>query len=400
MDIDETEENGTEEENFAEMLAQSLAGGSGRLEPGQKIEATVLKITGDWIFLDIGKKGEGVLDRRELLDPEGQLKVAEGDCLSAFFLSASGGEMRFTTRLGGGGQDHSQLEEAWRSGIPVQGMVEKEIKGGYEVKLAGGARAFCPYSQSALRRTDAPEQFIGRHLPFRITQFTEKGRNVVVSHREILEEEQRQQREVLRESLREGMTVRGTINSLQKFGAFVDIGGVQGLLPMSEIGWGRVEDINEVLTVGQQVEVTIKSLDWEKNRFSFSLKETLADPWLQVPQKYPEGTLLTGKIARLTPFGAFVTLEPGVDGLVHISKLGGGKKIKHPREAVSEGQTLQVQVESIDRESRRISLTLPGTAKGEKEAPAEDYRQFLKEEAKPMGTFADLLQGKFSGKKK
>ncbi|MFA5516659.1 MAG: 30S ribosomal protein S1 [Desulfuromonadales bacterium] len=386
------------EEDFAALLEQSMVGSSSRLQPGQQIEATVLKLTADWVFLDIGQKGEGVLDRRELLDAEGNPTAGEGDRITAYFLGASGGEMRFTTRIGGGGSAQAQMEEAWRSGIPVAGTVEKEIKGGYEVKLAGGSRAFCPFSQAALRRAD-PEQFIGRQLPFRITQFSEKGRNIVVSHRDILEEEQRKQREGLRETLREGMTVRGKITSLQKFGAFVDIGGVEGLLPMSELGWGRVEDIHEVLTSGQDVEVTIKSLDWESNRFSFSLKETLADPWLQAPQKYPEGAVLTGKVARLDTFGAFVTLEPGVDGLVHISKLGGGKRIKHPREALSEGQTLEVQVEAIDRENRRISLTLPGAAKTEKEAPAEDYRQFLREEAKPMGTFADLLQGKFPKKK-
>ncbi len=397
MDEQDFEQN--EEEDFAELLKQSEVG-SRRLEPGQKIEATILKLTADWVFLDIGQKGEGVLDRHELLDAEGKPTVGEGERISAYFLGASGGEMRFTTRIAGGGQAQAQLEEAWRSRIPVEGTVEKEIKGGYEVKLAGGSRAFCPFSQAGLRRSDTPEQFIGRHLPFRITQFSERGRNIVVSHRDILEEEQQQQRAVLKEKLREGMTVRGTVVSLQKFGAFVDIGGVEGLVPMSEIGWGRVEDIHEVLSSGQEVEVTIKSLDWDNNRFSFSLKETLADPWLQVPQKFPEGSVLTGTVARLAPFGAFVTLEPGVDGLVHISRLGGGKRIKHPREAVSEGQQLTVQVESLDRESRRISLTLPGVAKAEKEAPAEDYRQYLKEEAKPMGTFADLLQGKFPGKKK
>ncbi|MBE0598390.1 MAG: 30S ribosomal protein S1 [Desulfuromonadales bacterium] len=385
------------EESFAELLAQSL-GETSRLEPGQKTEATVVNIAAEWIFLDIGQKGEGVIDRKELLDAEGTLTVQPGDRISAYFLGSSGGEMRFTTRLTGSA-GLAQLEEAWRSGIPVEGTVEKETKGGYEVRLAGSTRAFCPYSQSGQRRTDPPEQFIGRHLPFRITQYAERGRNIVLSHREIVEEERQRQREALRETLREGMTVRGTVSSLQKFGAFVDIGGVEGLIPMSELGWGRVENISEVLQIGQEVEVTVKQLDWEKNRISFSLKEASADPWLQVPQKYPAGSVHNGTVARLTPFGAFVTLEPGIDGLVHISRLGGGKKLKHPKEAVAEGQTLSVQIESVDRESRRLSLVPAGGGLESKEASSDDFRRQAQEGGKSMGTLGDLLKAKLPGKK-
>ncbi len=400
MDTDEKETNEIPEENFAQLLEQSLVGSS-RLQAGQKIEATILKITADWVFLDIGQKGEGVVDRRELLDDQGNLTVGEGDRITAYFLGASGGELRFTTRISGGGAGQARLEEAWRSGIPVEGTVEKEIKGGYEVRIAGTQRGFCPYSQSGLRRTDSPEQFVGRHLPFRITQYDERGRNIVLSHRAIIEEERQKQREALRETLREGITVHGTVTSLQNFGAFVDIGGVEGLIPMSELGWGRVEDVHQVLSPGQEVEVAVKSVDWEHNRFSFSLRETMADPWLQVPQKYPEGSVHSGRIVRLAPFGAFVELEAGIDGLVHISKLGGGKRIKHPREAVSEGQNLEVQVESLDRENRRISLAPVGAGQAEpKEAASEDYRKYLKEEAKPMGTLGDLLKARLREKEK
>lgn len=398
MERDDEDRQDGSEESFADLLARSMVD-TARLESGQKIEGTVVNITAEWIFLDIGQKGEGVVDRKELLDGEGNLTVHQGDRLSAYFLGSSGGELRLTTRITGGA-GLAQLEEAWRSAIPVEGTVEKEIKGGYEVRLAGAVRAFCPYSQSGLRRTDTPEQFVGRHLPFRITQFAERGRKIVLSHREILEAERQQQREALKETLREGMTVRGTVSSLQNFGAFVDIGGLEGLIPISEIGWGRVENIGEVLQVGQEVEVAVKQIDWEKNRFSFSLKETLADPWLQVPQKYPVGSLHTGTVARLTPFGAFVTLEAGIDGLVHISRLGGGKKIKHPREAVAEGQTLEVQVESLDRDARRLSLVPAGAGQtGKSEGQAEDFRQYAKEEGKSMGTLGDLLKAKLKGKK-
>jgi len=367
--------------------------GAVNLEPGQKVDAAVVKITADWVFLDIGQKAEGVLDRKELLDDEGNLTVEEGQTLSAYFLSRSGGELRFTTRIGSGKAGKAQMEEAWRSGIPVEGFVEKEIKGGYEVRLAGSLRAFCPYSQMALRG-GAPEQFLEKNLPFRVAQFSEGGRNIVLSHRALLEEERRKQREELQKSLREGMTVRGTITSLRDFGAFVDIGGVEGLLPISEVAWGRVEDIAEVLSVGQELEVVVKQVDWESNRFGFSLREAQADPWQRVPDRYPEGSRHAGKVARLTTFGAFVTLEPGVDGLVHISKLGGGKRISHPREVLSEGQSLEVRVESVDTEQRRLSLAPAGEEAGREAAELPASLQ----EAPSLGTFGDLLKAKFGGK--
>jgi small subunit ribosomal protein S1 len=172
MSKDDMEDNDTAgEESFADLLAKSFVE-AGRLEPGQKVEATVLKITGDWVFVDIGQKGEGVVDKKELLDADGQLKVAEGDRIPVYFLSSRGGEMRFTARVGGDA-GLGQLEEAWRGGIPVEGVVEKEVKGGFEVKVAG-RRAFCPYSQIALRG-GSPEEFVGRHLSFRIAQYGEGG---------------------------------------------------------------------------------------------------------------------------------------------------------------------------------------------------------------------------------
>lgn len=392
---DENDRDESGEESFAELLEQSFVD-SVRLKPGQRVEAKVLKITADWIFLDIGQKGEGVLDKKELFDPEGNLPVTEGDVLTVYFTSSRGGELRFTTRLGGSGAGSAQLEDAWRSGIPVEGTVVKEVKGGFEVKVPGAARAFCPFSQISLRRADKPEEFLGQTLPFRITQFGEGGRNVVLSHRALLEEEREKKREGLRETLQEGMTVRGTVTSLQNFGAFIDIGGIEGLLPISEVGWGRVDDIREALTVGQQVDVVVKSLDWEKNRFSFSLRETMADPWTQVPVKFPEGSVHTGKVVRLATFGAFVELEPGIDGLVHISKLGGGKRINHPRDAVAEGETLEVRVEGIDRDARRISLVPAEAARAQDQErrAVDDYRKKAAEEPKGMGTLGDLIKSR------
>ncbi len=214
----------SEEGSFAEMFEQSMVGKT-QLEPGQKIDAKVLQIGSEWIFLDVGQKGEGVLDARELLDEEGNLTVSVGDRVNAYFMSSKGGEMRFTTRLGGGSSGTAQLEEAWRSEIPVEGRIEKEIKGGYEIKLPGNVRAFCPFSQLGLRRQEDPAAVVGETLSFRISQFSEQGRNIVVSHRVILDEERLLQKAELMKTLKEGMMVSGTITNIRDFGAFIDIGG-------------------------------------------------------------------------------------------------------------------------------------------------------------------------------
>jgi small subunit ribosomal protein S1 len=401
--VEEVEE--TEDESFAELFKQSDEKGRSWLEPGQKLTGKVLKIGNEWLFMDTGQKGEGVIERKEFLDTDGNLTVSEGDIISAYFLSSSHGEMHFTTRIGGGassGGGSAQLEQAWQAGVPVEGVVEKEIKGGYEIKLGGTARAFCPYSQIALRRVENPEALIGTRLTFQISEYAENGRNIIVSRRSLLEEEQRRLKEEAQAGISEGMTVTGTITSLQDYGAFVDIGGLEGLIPVSEIAWSRVKDVREVLSVGQQLQVVVKSIDKEKDRISLSIKDTLADPWDLVLDRFPEGSFHSGTVARLDTFGAFVTISDGVDGLLHISKLGSGKRINHPREVVKEGEQIEVKIESIDRANRRISLALAGPARAaaEEEATISEFRRQADDAPKGMGTLADMMRTKTQRGKK
>lgn len=400
--LEQPNEEEMEGESFADMLEQSMKQKSSRLEPGQKVTARVLKVNAEWIFIDTGQKGEGIVDAKEFQDLDGNVTVKEGDSIAAYFLSSSHGEMRFTTRIGGGASGNTQLEEAFRTGVPVEGVVEKEIKGGYEIKLGGTARAFCPYSQMSLRRTDDPTAFLGTRLAFHIADYGEKGRNIVVSRRALLEEEQRRLKEEAAAGISVGMTVTGTVTSLQGFGAFVDIGGLEGLIPISEMGWSRIKDVSEVLSVGQQVKVVVKTIDREKERVSLSLKDTMTNPWDLAAQTYSEGSFHTGTVSRLAPFGAFVTLADGIDGLIHISKLGAGKRILHPREVVKEGETIEVKVESVDRAERRISLSLAGVARAaeEEEATLADFRRQAEETPKGMGTLGDLLRTKSQRKKK
>ncbi len=389
------------EESFAEMFEKSFKK-QGKLEPGQMVEAVIVKISADWVFLDLGGKGEGYLDKKELLDEAGKLPVKEGETIRAYFVSSENNELHFTTKIGAGPGKQAQLEDAWRNRIPVEGTVAKEIKGGFEVRIGGSVRAFCPFSQMGIRRDEQQADYIGRSLTFMIAEYGEDGRNIVLSRKPILEEEKQNKKSALKEMLKEGMRVMGKVTSIQKFGAFVDIGGVEGLLPVSEIAWTRTEKVGDVLSVGQQVEVIVKKLDWENDKFSFSLKDALPDPWESVAEVFPIGSFHRGTISRLAPFGAFVTLKEGVDGLIHISKLGAGRRINHPREVVKEGQSVEVQVESVDQAQRKLSLALADVKRAEEEEAAtlKEYKQQAESEPKTMGTLGDILKAKMEKKKK
>ena len=403
--VEDRKNEPNEEMSFAELFDKTEVRRD-FLTPGEKIEATIVKITQDWIFLDLGGKSEGYMDRKELADEEGNLSVKEGDSLTAYFLSSKFNEKLFTTKIGAGDSARTYIEEVWRNGIPIEGVVEKEIKGGFDIKLVGDMRGFCPYSQMDIQRVDNAKDYIGRRLLFRITEYGERGRNIILSNRAILEEQKKKEGEALKTTLNEGMIITGTVVSIRDFGAFLDIGGLQGLLPISEICWDRVEDIHERLSIGQTLDVAITKLDWQKNRISLSLKETLADPWNEVLAKYPEGTFHRGTVVRLMKFGAFVNLGPGVDGLIHISKLGKGKRITHPSDAVKEGQAIEVRIDTIDRDQKRISLSIPemepqegGSIKIEKDT--EDYyREYVEKAPASMGSFGDIMKRKMEEKKK
>jgi len=385
-----------DEKSFQELLEEESIQNS-YLRPGQKIEALIVKITPDWIFLDLGGKTEGYLERRELQDEEGNISVHEGDRISAYFLSSKHNEKLFTTHIGSGSTAQSFLEEAYENDIPVEGFVDKEIKGGFEIKISGNVLGFCPYSQMGLQKEDA-QTYLGKKMIFQILEYGEKGRKLVLSSRILLEKEQKEKREARKETLSEGMTLKGKVVSLHSFGAFVDLeDGISGLIPMSELSWGRIDNIHDVLSVGDEVEVKISRIDREKDQISLSLKECLPDPWDTVDQLFFEGSVHSGRIVRLTNFGAFVNLMPGIDGLIHISKLGKGKRIQHPREVAAVGQTLDVKIEQVDRSQKRISLA---PIQGKKEEvktsePEENYTSYVPQAtSSSFGSLGDMFQTK------
>jgi small subunit ribosomal protein S1 len=389
-----------DEENFAEMFEKSLKK-QGKLEPGQMVEAAIVKISPEWVFLDLGGKGEGYLDKKELLDENGAVSVREGDTIRAYFVSSQNNEMHFTTKIGSGPGKQSQIEDAYRNRIPVEGTLVREMKGGFEVRIGGSIRAFCPFSQTGFRRDENQAGYMGKSLSFMIIEYGENGRNIVLSRRPILDEEKRTKKEELKAKLTEGLKIRGKVTSIQSFGAFVDIGGIEGLLPISEISYSRTEKVGDILTKGQDVEVIIKKLDWDANRFSFSLKDTLPDPWEAVIEAYPIGSYHPGTVSRLAPFGAFVTLKEGIDGLIHISKLGAGKRINHPREIVKEGQAVEVKIEAVDRAARKLSLSLAEVSRAadEEAQTVKDYKQQSGDDQQTMGSLGDLLKAKIDQKK-
>jgi small subunit ribosomal protein S1 len=260
-------------------------------------------------------------------------------------------------KLAKGVRDRELLQEAARSRIPVEGRVIERNKGGFTVEVAG-LRAFCPISQIELRFCDNPDVHLGQRYSFLITKYEMEGRrpDVVVSRKALLQAEADRLAEELRKTLKEGDVVSGTVVNIRDFGAFVDLGGLEGLLPISELSHSRVGKVSDVLSVGEEVHVQVVSFDRAKDRISLSLKRLEADPWDEAMRDFPQGTRLMARVVRLQPFGAFVELTPGLDGLIHVSNMNAPERVQHPRDLLKEGQEVQVEVLSVDPEKRRIAL--------------------------------------------
>lgn len=396
-------------DSFAALFSQSEEKTLRKLSPGQKIKATVVGIDKETVFLDVGTKSEGIVEASEFIDENGELSISPGDQVEVYCLKSGAGGQIFTAKLGSGASS-AHLEEAYHNSVPVQGFVKAEIKGGFEITLSGNVRGFCPFSQMGLRRVEnAAETYLETHMSFLITKFEAGGRNIVLSARLLQEEERQLKKEELQEVLEEGQSIEGTISAIRPFGLFVDIGGIDGLVPISEVGWSRVENLEDTYSIGQQVQAVVKGLDWENDRISLSIKETLEDPWEAAVKNLSEGKAYVGNVARLAQFGAFVTLAPGVDGLVHISKLGGGRRINHPKEVLEAGQNLEVIIEAIDPANKRISLVPSDyvSLEDEEEKERREYKDYRsnrtgpkKEAAKDsMGSFGALLKSKLEEKK-
>ncbi|MBE6350999.1 MAG: S1 RNA-binding domain-containing protein [Spirochaetaceae bacterium] len=359
-----------------------------KIEIGQEIETTIVAINKEWIFLDLSTKTEGVLNAAELLDTDGNLTVQEGDSIKVFFVGEKNGEMIFTTKIKTEGKDTSSLENAYKNRIPVEGKVEKEIKGGFEIKF-GSIRAFCPYSQMGFKQKEEPVFYVGKNITFRITEFKENGKNILVSNRIIEEEKYLAQKEALKATIKEGMTIKVVVESLQSYGAFVSYNGLQALLPISEIAQDRIQDISQVLTVGQELEVMVLKTDWKNERISVSKKALLDNPWDSALEKFPVGSKHTGKISRIMDFGLFIQLDSGIDGLLHISEIEDADRSTNLRKKYKIGDDFSVIIKENHPDQNRIGLQ-PATSK-EQDDSAYQYLQ-NQDDNDTYNPFAALLK--------
>ncbi len=355
-DSEITETQSEKREDFAAMLDERGVGE--RLYPGQKVRARVVSISGDIVYIDLGGKSEGTVDLAEFVDKEGAVSVREGDEIEAFFVTVQDGLMKLTTLVNGySAVSLNAIRDSFEARIPVNGEVKQELKGGFEVSV-GGVRCFCPFSQIDLKGRRGDDLYLGRTFPFRILEYEEEGKKIVLSRKALLEEEKEEKVERLKQGLAVGMDVTAEVKSIQKFGVFVDLGGIDGLVPASEISWDRSAKPHDLFTPGQNITARVITLDWEKERITLSTKALQPDPWASAVEKYPVDSKIGGTVVRLSPFGAFVSLEPGIEGLVHISNLGAGRRINHPKEVVEVGQWVDVYVLSVDQQSRKISLSM------------------------------------------
>ena len=325
--------------------------------PGAKMPGTVLRVGVTHVAIDVNAKREGMIDITEFRDAEGKVTIKPGDVFEATFVGQKDGAFVFTTRAGGGGMgaSNSTIAEAFKSGLTLEGTVKSEINGGYEV-LVAGQRAFCPFSQISLFKQEGAV-YVGQKFLFQVAEYDPENRNVIVSRRTVLEKEREAQREALQAAIEPGQVRTGKVSRITEFGVFVDLGGMDGLIPLKELAWQRDVKPEDLVKPGDTVQVQVRETDWERGRISLSLRGAQADPWDTVVDRYPVGSALHGKVTRIERFGAFVEIVPGVEGLIPIGKLGGGRRLMSAREVVSEGQELDLKVESVDRERRRISLS-------------------------------------------
>ena len=386
------------EEDFATLFAASIQ--AKRFERGQTIEGTIVAIGKEVAFVNVGGKGEAQLDVDELKDAEGALEVAVGDRIEAMVVSNDGG-LTLSRKLARGAATLRKLEDAFRAGLPVEGRIERVVKGGYEVRI-GGQRAFCPISQVDTVRTAAPEAHQGQVYAFRIVEFKEGGKDLVVSRRALLEEEQRANAVEVRRKVVADAVLTGRVTSVRDFGAFVDLGaGVQGLLHVSEMAWSRVSDPSQLLSPGQEITVKVLRVDEGGQKVALGLKQLSADPWSAVQASYAVGQVRAGRITRIADFGAFVELEPGVEGLAHASTFAPTGRADAWSRTVPVGMTGSFEILSIEPEKKRIGLALVQEGAVESAAELRDYAARTEVESSgAFGSLADKLRGALDTRRK
>lgn len=359
--FDEQSENDQASDQLLKMIDKYDRKVRTDIAPGMKVTGTVTRIGTEYVFVDIGAKNEALMKVVELSGENGMLTVKTGDKVSAFVVSDKADEIILSKSLGGQPVPVSELVEIMNSGVPVQGKVTGINKGGLNVKVMG-YRAFCPVSQIDIKFTEDINSYLSKTLDFVINRITEGGRNVVVSRIPLLEQDLDSRLDSLQESAENRTVLKGKITRITEFGLFVDLGKVEGLVHISEVSWERAEKLGELFSPGQEIEVLVLKVEKKQplrnSKISLSIKQVMENPWTTVKSRLSVGQSVQGKVTRLTNFGAFVELIPGVEGLVHISEMSWEKRVHHPSEVVQEGSFVNVNILSIDENKKTISLSL------------------------------------------
>ena len=363
-------------------------------QEGETVEGTIVAIGPEVAFVNIGGKGEATIDLEELADPELEKPLGVGDTIKAVIVSTGGG-LKLSFKLAQGAATRQRLCEAFQAGLPVEGRVEKAIKGGYEIRI-GGQRAFCPVSQIDTEFTADATVHVGLAYTFRIIECKEDGKDLVVSRRVLLQEEEEKRAEKVRQAAVPGAILSGRVASVVAYGAFVDLGGVQGLLHVSEMGWSRVDKPTDVVNSGDPITVRVLRVD-DKGKISLSLKQLQADPWSAVEEKYRVGQKLPGRVTRIADFGAFLELEPGIEALAHVSTFTAAGRRDEWKASVKPGATVAVEILSIEPDRRRIGVAV---READEEPEAVEPAKASGPAAEGFGSIADKLRAAMEGKKK
>ena len=361
-------------ENFADLFEQSL--NEIDMTPGAIVTGTVIDIDTDWVTVHAGLKSEGVIPRNQFLDEQGNLSLEVGDTVKVALETVEDGfgETRLSREKAKRAESWMELEEAYEKNDIVTGVINGKVKGGFTVDL-NNIRAFLPGSLVDVRPVRDTLHLEGQQLEFKLIKLDRKRNNVVVSRRAVLESVSSEERDALLEKLQEGMSVKGIVKNLTDYGAFVDLGGVDGLLHITDMSWKRIKHPSEIVNVGDEIDVKVLKYDRDRNRVSLGLKQLGEDPWVNIKSRYPENTKVKAVVTNLTDYGCFAELEEGVEGLVHVSEMDWTNKNIHPSKVVNLGDEVDVMILDIDEERRRISLGIKQCFQNPWDGFAESFKK-------------------------
>ncbi|WP_375182802.1 30S ribosomal protein S1 [Marinobacter sp.] len=356
-------------ESFADLFEESLK--EIDMQPGSIVQGTVVDVDSDWVTVNAGLKSEGVIPASQFLNEKGELEIAIGDVVDVALDAVEDGfgETRLSREKAKRAEAWKVLEKSFEAEEVVKGVINGKVKGGFTVDLAG-IRAFLPGSLVDVRPVRDTAHLENKELEFKVIKLDQKRNNVVVSRRAVLEAENSAEREALLETLTEGLEIKGIVKNLTDYGAFVDLGGVDGLLHITDMAWKRIKHPSEIVNVGDEINVKVLKFDRERNRVSLGLKQLGEDPWVDIKGRYPEGSKVKARVTNLTDYGCFAELEEGVEGLVHVSEMDWTNKNIHPSKVVQVGDEVEVMILDIDEERRRISL-------GIKQLESDPFAEFV-----------------------